>query len=200
MKLKCIIIIVLFSFISVNETIGKNKPFAQKTGITLPVQGFLNASDFGFSPDASGIENLKAMQQAVRHGGTIVVSRPGTYKIAGTVYIGSNTTLIFGNGIFLKKVDEQGKFTHVFLNRGALTKTYDQNITIDGLQIIVNGIKLQRFPAVSECENPHGSSGQLVDFVCNGLRVDRGFPAVARNVRPCLFEKFFRKLEVLRPV
>ncbi len=167
MKLKCIIILLLFSFVSINETIGKDKLSTQKKGADISVnQGFLNASDFGFSPEASGIQNLKAMQQAVDHGGTIVVSRPGTYKIAGAVYIGSNTSLIFGNGIFLKKVDEQGKFTHVFLNKGALTKTYDQNITIEGLQIIVNGID----KGMTEV---FGLRGQIAFFYIKDLRIER---------------------------
>ena len=167
MKLKCIIIIVLLSFVSINEIIGKNKPSTQKSGTTLPVnQGFLNASDFGFSPDATGVENFKALQRAVDQGGTIVISRQGTYKIAGTVYVGSNTSLIFGNGIFLQKVDEQGKFTHVFLNKGALTKTYDQNITIEGLQIIVNGID----KAMTEV---YGLRGQIAFFYIKDLRIER---------------------------
>jgi hypothetical protein len=53
------------------------------------------------------------------------------------LFIGSNTSLIFGNNVFLKKV---GAFTYVLLNKGALTKTYDEHITIEGLQIIVNGM------------------------------------------------------------
>jgi hypothetical protein len=64
--------------------------------------GFTDAVDFGFSPEASGLDNARALQRAVDQTGTIVVSRPGTYKIAATVYVGSNTSLIFGNNVFLK--------------------------------------------------------------------------------------------------
>lgn len=46
------------------------------------VSGFVAASSFGFSPDATGEENTKALQAAVDETGTIVVSRPGTYDIA----------------------------------------------------------------------------------------------------------------------
>jgi hypothetical protein len=94
-----------------------------------------DAADFGFSPNSSGLENTRALQRAVDRTGTIVVSQPGTYKIAGTVYLGSNTSLIFDNNVFLKKAPEQGPFTHVLLNKGALTKTYDEHITVSGLQI-----------------------------------------------------------------
>ncbi len=128
--------------------------------------GFINAADFGFLPTKSGIENTKALQQAVDQGGTIVVSQPGTYKIADTVYVGSNTSLIFGNNVFLKKVDEQGPFTHVLLNKGALTKTYDHNITVKGLHIIVNDIDVRRYKI-------YGLHGQIAFFYIKDLRIDR---------------------------
>jgi hypothetical protein len=75
-----------------------------------------------------GLENAKALQHAVSCAGTIVVSRPGTCKAASTVYLGSNTSLAFSDSVFLKKVAEQGPFTHVFLNQGALTKSRDRHL------------------------------------------------------------------------
>ncbi len=102
--------------------------------------GFTDASSFGFSPEATGMENVAALQKALDLGGTIIVSKPGTYKIASTIYIGSNTEIVFGKGVFLKKVNEQGLFAQVLLNKGALTKSYNENITIDGLYIITNEV------------------------------------------------------------
>ena len=120
--------------------------------------GFTNAADFGFSPNATGIENVKALQKSVDQGGTIIVSQPGTYKVAGTTYVGSNTTLEFGNGVILKKVDETGPFTHVLLNKGALTRTYDEHITIEGLHVSVNHV-LKAFDEV------FGLRGQIAFFL-----------------------------------
>lgn len=71
--------------------------------------GFADAAQFGFSPAASGVENTHALQKAVDQTGTIIVSQPGTYKIAGTVYLGSNTSLVFGNNVFLKKSRRTGR-------------------------------------------------------------------------------------------
>ena len=133
---------------------------------TQAQSGFADAADYGFSPQASGIENTEALQKAVDKGGTIVVSKQGTYKIAGTVYIGSNTTLSFGNNTFLQKVDERGVFTHVFLNKGALTKTYDEHITIEGLNIKVNG----QDKAFSDV---YGLRGQIAFFYVKDLRIER---------------------------
>ncbi len=101
---------------------------------------FTDANGLGFLPDNSGLENRDALQRSVDIGGTIHVGLPGEYRIAGTVYIGSNTTLVFGNGVFLKKVDETGGFAHVFINKGALTRVYDEHIRIENLHIIVNKI------------------------------------------------------------
>jgi len=126
---------------------------------------FADAAVFGFSPDASGGENTKALQRAVDLGGTITVSRSGIYKVAGTVFVGSNTTLHFGNGVFLKKVAEPDAFTHVLLNKGALTKTYDEHIAIEGLQSIVNGVDVRNFLVV-------GQHGQLAFFYVKDLRIE----------------------------
>jgi hypothetical protein len=127
--------------------------------------GFTDAATYGFSQDESGMANTKALQQAVDCGGTIVVSRPGTYKLGGTVFIGSNTSLIFGNGVFLKKVNEQGDFSHVLVNKGARTKSYDEHITVEGLQIIVNGMDVRKF------EVAYGLHGQLAFFYVKDLKI-----------------------------
>lgn len=133
---------------------------------TTKESSFINASDFGFSPDVSGIENTKALQNAVDHQGTIVVSRPGVYKMAGTVYIGSNTSLIFGNNVFIEKVDEKGAFTHVFLNKGALTKIYDQHIAIEGLNLMVNGVD-------KPMDEVFGLRGHVAFFYVKDLLIER---------------------------
>jgi len=127
---------------------------------------YVDAADFGFSPDKSGIENSQALQKAVDMTGTIKVNFPGTYKMAGTVYIGSNTSIIFGNNVYLKKVDEVGIFTYLFLNKGALTKVYDENISLIGLNIVVNKID-----ALST--EVFGLRGQISFFYIKDLRIER---------------------------
>jgi hypothetical protein len=129
--------------------------------------GFTNAADFGFSTGASGIENTKALQKAVDQTGTIIISQTGTYKLAGTVYVGSHTTIQFANNVFIKKVNEQGDFSHVLINKGAATRTHDQNIVIDGLQIIVNGVDVRKF------KEAYGLHGQLAFFYIKDLKINR---------------------------
>ncbi len=167
MKFKLFIFICLVLLAAIVSANGQKKS-AQLIGTStvLSKNGFVNAADFGFSPEISGIENTKAMQRAVDQKGTIVISRPGTYKIAGTIYIGSNTSLQFGNNVFLKKVNEKGAFTHVFLNKGALTKTYDQHITIEGLNLIVNGVD-------KPMDEVFGLRGHLAFFYVKDLLIER---------------------------
>ncbi|GHB77662.1 hypothetical protein [Persicitalea jodogahamensis] len=148
-------------------------------------QGFSNAADFGFSPDASGTENVAALQKAVDQTGTIIVSKPGTYKVAGTTYIGSNTTLDFGNGVILQKVNEVGPFSHVLLNKGALTKTYDEHITVRGLQVSVNGLDLV-FNEV------FGLRGQIAFFYVKDLKIEgfrcKDIMTAQFGIHVCTFE------------
>lgn len=136
-------------------------PGVQKVG----VRGFTDAADFGFSPEASGIANMRALQQAVDQTGTILVSRPGIYKLAGTVLLGSNTSLLFGNNVYIKKVEEQGPFSHVLLNKGALTRTWDSHITVSGLQLIVNGVDVRKWLV-------YGLRGQIAFFYVKDLHIN----------------------------
>jgi hypothetical protein len=54
----------------------------------------------------------------------------------------------------------------VLLNKGALTKTYDHNIVVEGLQIIVNGVDVRKFLV-------YGLHGQLAFFYVKDLRIER---------------------------
>ena len=155
-------------------------------GCEAAKNGFIDAGAYGFSPTASGVENTKALQKAVDCGGSIGVNRPGTYPVAGTVYLGSNTSIIFGNGVFLKKVPEQGPFSHVILNKGAISRTFDQHIAIEGLQVIVNGVDARKF------KEAYGLHGQLAFFYAKDVRI-HGFRCLdlgtgQYGIQVCTFE------------
>lgn len=131
----------------------------------LPGQTFVDAADYGFSPSASGLANAQALQRAVDRTGTVLVTRPGTYKLAGTVFLGSNTTLIFGGNVFIQKVAEPHPFTHVLLNKGALTKTWNEHIRVSGLHVIVNGVDVRKWLV-------YGLHGQVAFFHVKDLQID----------------------------
>lgn len=126
----------------------------------------VDAATFGFSPEASGTVNTAALQRAVDLGGSVAVVRPGVYAMAGTVYVGSRTSLEFGAGVALRKVDERGEFCHVLLNKGARTGTWDTDISVKGLHVIVNGMDNRRFEV-------YGLHGQIAFLRVRDLRIER---------------------------
>jgi hypothetical protein len=90
-------------------------------------------------------------------------SLAGIYKILRTVYIGSNTSLIFGNKVVLQKTDKQGSLSHVIVNKGAKSKTYDQNILVEGFGIMVNDIEIR------DCSVAYILHSQLSFFLRQGI-------------------------------
>lgn len=146
---------------------------------------FADAASFGFSPAASGRDNQRALQAAADAGGTITVARPGTYDLAGTVLVGSQTELIFGAGVVVRKVDEAGPFSHVLLNKGALSGAWDHGIVVDGLCIEVNGI--------DQCGDAvFGLRGQVAFLHVHDLRVRRfrchDLGRIQYGIHVCTFE------------
>ena len=98
------------------------------------------AADYGFDVNKDGFENARALQNAVLGGGEIFITEPGIYEIADQVILEDNTALHFCKGSYLKRVNNPDENGYVFINRGAYTKTYNQNITIAGLHIICNQV------------------------------------------------------------
>ena len=104
----------------------------------------LFSSENGFLPENGGEENRAALQKMLDRGGYIVVDAPGKYMLAGTVYIGSDTKLEFLPGTSLVRVPSGDGDGAVILNRGALTRTYDRNITIKGLDLVCSGVDITK--------------------------------------------------------
>ena len=103
-----------------------------------------NASAYGFLPTNDGVTNATNLQAAINAlggGGLILVDYPGTYEISRSIIVPSNTELIFGENVYIKRVtDSQNKFGRfMFVNSGALDGTYNENIKIKGLKALPNG-------------------------------------------------------------
>lgn len=100
-----------------------------------------NAADYGFLPNANPEENAISLQKALNDNDVVEVNYPGIYAIDTTIILKSNNKLYFKDGVYIKKVKNKGNsFGYTFINKGATTKTYDQNITIKGLKLIINGL------------------------------------------------------------
>ena len=125
-----------------------------------------DAAEYGFAPEKSGRENLVAFQKALDRGGLVEVTKPGRYKIADTLLIGSDTTVRCAPGVVFVKSDEGKKFSHILLNRGALTRTYDRNIVLEGFTLEVNGMDLDTWMV-------YGLRGQVAFFYVKDLKITR---------------------------
>ena len=100
-----------------------------------------NAAAYGFLPTNTAEDNSLALQNVVTGGGTILVDYPGTYDVCDTCILESDTTLIFGAGVYLNRtIDSNNKTAaYPFINNGSYTGDYDENISIIGLHLITNG-------------------------------------------------------------
>ena len=91
---------------------------------------------FGFSPQADAATNVAALQAALDGGGLVIIDAPGVYDLNDTVFLDSDTRLVCAPGVVFRKV---APYCNVLVNRGALTRTYNENIAIEGLEVSVNG-------------------------------------------------------------
>ena len=107
------------------------------------------ADKYGFLPENDALTNSEALQKCLDGGGKIKVRKPGEYKLCRTIFLDSNTRLEFVDGAILSRAlapDSTARF--VLLNRGALTREYNSNIYIKGLNIRTNGIDSRYAPAL----------------------------------------------------
>jgi len=120
----------------------------------------VNANEFGFMPGNKSSDNRVAFQRLLDQEGSIRIEKPGIYDIDDTLYISSNTELIFGHKVYLRRTGQRG---YVFLNKGAKTKEYDENITITGLNLMCNGFNSKEGDLVL------GLRGQICFFYAKNI-------------------------------
>lgn len=161
MKRKHSALIILFSFILSATTSCSNDEIPSPENENIHPDT-INVA--GMSPEFTGEQNRAALQKAISKGGIFSINTPGDYKIGGTVYLFNNTKLVFGKGVRIVKDDTDGKFSHVFLNEGAITKTYNSNIEIDGLNLVVNGVDKAN-------DIVYGLRGQVAFFYAKNIAI-----------------------------
>jgi len=146
----------------------------------------------GLSTEASGLANAAALQAAIDARDTVAVTCAGTFDVASTVYLRSNTHLRFAAGARLRKVrppttTAHAPFVHVLLNRGAVARRTDYNITIEGLHIVVNGVDEPNSRAPIVGLRGHVALFHVRNATLRGLRIlDLGVQQFGLHV--CSFE------------
>lgn len=150
----------------------------------------MNATEFGFLPENSAEKNSEALNDALKNGGELHIDIKGTYEISETVILKSNTTIVFGEGVFIKRIPSKSENGYLFVNEGAYTRNFDENINIIGLNLICNGVQ------ASYSDNNDklipGLRGQVSLFYVKNVKID-GFktldlPDCNFAVHVCTFE------------
>ena len=101
-----------------------------------------HANLYGFLPDNDAEQNAKVLQSVVDLGGEIIVEQAGVYDLSETIELGDDTTLIFGKGVQIRRQPSRtGRNGIAFVNKGAATHTYNQNIKLIGLHIDCNEVE-----------------------------------------------------------
>lgn len=101
-----------------------------------------NANLYGFLPQNDAYTNSKVLQELVDLGGDIVVEKPGVYDLSETITIGDGTSLKFEKDVRIRRQpSKSGRNGIAFVNKGAITHTYNTNIKITGLRIDCNGVE-----------------------------------------------------------
>ncbi len=103
----------------------------------------VNARDFGLVSDKTAEDNYKALQAAVDCCGDVYIDTPGTYELDRPIVIHSNTHLHFGEGVIIKHINGPGS-SYAFVNDGAYSGEFNENIEISGLHYLCNGVGVNR--------------------------------------------------------
>ncbi len=103
----------------------------------------INAADCGFLPDNPGKANREALARAIESAEYVFADKAGIYDISGTVCIPSDTHIEFGEGVTLRRVpvEDRNLEGNLFINEGAYEGGYNENISVKGAHIIVNGVE-----------------------------------------------------------
>ncbi len=95
---------------------------------------------------AEGAErNTERFQSYLDAGGTIRLEKPGVYDLTGPLFIGNDTALEFGAGVFIRRMPPKERPCPLFVNRGLFDHEWNHNIRIEGLRLIVNQVDLDHY-------------------------------------------------------
>ena len=151
------------------------------------------ADRYGFLPGNDPLENSQAFQKCLDGGGKIRVRKAGVYPICRTLVLDAGTDLSFKEGVVLSKVSapDSSCARFVFINRGAFTREYDEDISVSGLRLQCNGLD-SRSGQELDIEGIVGLCSQVAFFYVKDLRIDHftllDLPPHDFAIQICTFE------------
>lgn len=120
------------------------------------------------SPRFYANQNSEILQDYIDNHEITEITEPGVYDISDTIFLDDNKTLIFGDGVILRRQHSEKFNGNVFINRGAFTGEPNSNITIKGLRLLANNV--ESTPASEEWDKTVvGLRGHLAFSYINNL-------------------------------
>ena len=151
----------------------------------------VNANEFGFLPDNDGKSNSEILNRLLDLYNDIEITQKGTYNLSDTILIGSNKTLIFGDEVYIKRENNETETGYAFVNKGAYTRCFDENITITGLNLICDGVECAP-PAPGSKKIIPGLRGHISLFYVKNVLINNftslDLPSKDFGIHICTFE------------
>jgi hypothetical protein len=127
-----------------------------------------DVANYGVSPGASASTNRAGIQSAfdaveTAGGGEVQFNAAGNYLVNDTMLLPSNITVKCADGVVIKK---SGTFGAVFRNKGATTRTFNQNIRLLNLTLDVSA-------GGSPSDDIYGVMGEVVFYYVKNWLIDR---------------------------
>jgi hypothetical protein len=153
----------------------------------------MNANSFGFATANTGAENSKILNELLEKYHHVEITEPGEYLLRDTILIGSNSSLSFGEGVVIRREQPEGGNSYLITNKGAYTRTYDENISIIGLHLICDGVESYMPAAEDTCNRQiPGLRGHLSFFYIKNLIIRNitalDLPPKSFGIQVCTFE------------
>lgn len=153
----------------------------------------IKLSETGFNPENPASENRRILQSAADIGGDIYIDEPGVYDIDDMIVLKDNTSIIFCVGAAIRRQKNDTENAYVFINKGAYTREYTQNIRILNMTLICNDVVSDHITLDSKKGVP-GLNAHLAFSYIKNLYIDNfqvyDLPAKNFAIQVCSFENF----------
>ncbi len=131
----------------------------------------VNACALGFSTENDGETNTTVLNRILCENDDVIVSFPGIYRLTGPVILNTGNHLKFGTGTtVVRERAADGDNGNLFINKGAFTAEYDEDISLEGLHLVTNGVE-RKDARDGGTRTITGLRGHVAFFYVKGLYV-----------------------------
>lgn len=142
----------------------------------------LFTSHSGFLPGGDAIRNTELLNRLLTENGDVTVDAPGVYDLTGPVFLNSHNHLTFAPGTTVRRVPAPDGFNcNLFINRGAFTGAYDEDISLAGLHLVTNRVE-HSAPTPARSETISGLRGHVAFLYIRGLLIS---DMIVTDLSPC---------------